>query len=117
MSWLSKIVNKLWSRVKTFWSKIDDEVEEAFTMFLETFGDAAFKAVSAAAITALTGSQKMDLVLGELKEQVKKAGWVAGESALRTLAETAYTAYKASNGDTLVAPPGSSDEVLDNVGM
>lgn len=117
MSWLSQVINTVKSKLKKFWVKVEPEIENAFSTFLSVFADAAFKAVSEAALKDLTGAQKMKSVLSELKGVVKNAGWVAGETALRTLIENAYSAYKAQNGDKLVAPPNSSEEDVAKVGM
>lgn len=117
MSWFSSAINAVWRTISSIWKKVSPEIEQTLTNFLTTFADAAFKAVANAALTSLTGSQKMSQVLDELKGEVKSAGWVAGETALRMLAETAYAAFKASKGDILVAPPGFSNEDLAKVGM
>lgn len=117
MSWFSKGMNYVKTKLKSLWTKVEPEVEAAFSTFLSVFGDIAFKAVTEAALKNLTGSQKMKAVLAELKVTVKNAGWVAGETALRTLIENSYAAYKAQNGDKLVAPPGSSEETIEKVGL
>lgn len=117
MSWLSQAINNVKNKFKKLWAKVEPEIENAFSTFLSIFADAAFKAVSEAALKDLTGSQKMKSVLAEMKVAVKNAGWVAGETALRTLIENAYSAYKAQNGDKLVAPPNSSEEDVAKVGM
>lgn len=117
MSWLTQVINNVWKSIKSIWKKVSPEVENSFNGFLAAFADVALKAVADAALTSLTGSQKMDMVLGQLKDKVKAAGWVAGETALRTLIETVYAAFKATNGDILVAPPGSSQDAIDKVGM
>lgn len=117
MSWLSRAFKTVTTKLKSLWSKVEPELEQTFQTFLETFADAALKAVTDAALKDITGAAKMKFVLAELKTTVKAAGWTAGETALRTLVENTYSAYKASNGDKLVAPPGSSEKVVDEVGM
>jgi hypothetical protein len=117
MSWLSQALNVIKTKLKRLWVKVEPEIENAFSTFLSVFADIAFKAVSEAALKDLTGTQKMKSVLTELKVAVKNAGWVAGETALRTLIESAYSAYKAQNGDKLVAPPNSSEEDVAKIGM
>lgn len=117
MSWLTKVLNSVWSSFKNIWKKVSPEIENTFNEFLAKFADVALKAVAEAALTSLTGSQKMDFVLKELRKKVSAAGWVAGETALRALIETVYAAFKATNGDNLVAPPNSSQVIVDKVGM
>ena len=117
MSWLSKIFKTVTTKLKSLWTKVEPELEQTFQTFLETFADAALTAVTNAAVKEITGAAKMKAVLAELKTTVKAAGWTAGETALRTLIESTYSAYKASNGDKLVAPPGSNAEVVDEVGL
>ena len=117
MSWLSKVLKTVGTKLKNLWTKVEPEIENAFATFMSVFADVAFKAVSEAALKDLTGAQKMKSVLAEMKIAVKNAGWVAGETALRALIENAYSAYKAQNGDKLVAPPGSSSEVVEKVGL
>lgn len=117
MSWLSSTFKTIGTKLKSLWSKVEPEIETTFQTFLSVFADFAFKAVSEAALKDLTGAQKMKSVLSELKKVVQNAGWVAGETALRVLIENAYTAFKAQNGDKLVAPPNSSQEDIAKVGM
>lgn len=117
MSWFSKILNAVWSSLKAIWKKISPEVENTFDKFLATFADIALEAVTKVALTSLTGNEKMAVVLKELSEKIKAAGWVAGETAIRTLIESVYAAYKVSNGDKLVAAPGASKDTIDKVGM
>lgn len=117
MNWLKNAFNKVKSAFVGFWKKVEPEIENTFQVFLSVFADAAFKAVSEAALKDISGAQKMKSVLTEMKVVVKNAGWAAGEAALRTLIENAYSAYKAKNGDKLVAPPNSPEEEVAKINM
>lgn len=117
MNWLNDIFSKVKNAFSFLWKKVEPEINNAFQVFLSVFADAAFKAVSEAATKDISGAQKMKTVLAEMKVVVKNAGWAAGEAALRTLIENAYSAYKAKNGDKLVAPPNSSEEDVAKINM
>jgi hypothetical protein len=96
-------------KMKALLGLAEPEVVAVFKRFVTTFEGPAIEAVKVEASKILSGDEKFANAVASLRTTVVAAGWSAADTALRTLVQDAYTAWKASQkpvaGEVLVKAP------------
>jgi hypothetical protein len=97
------------SKMKALLGLAQPEVVVVFKQFVTTFEGDAIAAVAEEAKKVTSGEEKFASAVSVVTAKVIAAGWSASNTAVRTLVQDAYTAWKASQkpvaGELLVKAP------------